>query len=35
MTTALERLFEDVLRGNESSYAAWRTPVGVRQAAAV
>jgi len=29
VTTALERLFHDVLRGRDDRFAAWRTPVGV------
>ena len=32
VTTALERLFEDVLRGNETSYAKRGALRGVRQA---
>ncbi len=35
VTTSLERLFEDVLRGREPRFEDWRTPVGLRQAAAV
>ncbi|MGD9712378.1 MAG: branched-chain amino acid transaminase [Thermomicrobiales bacterium] len=35
VTTALERLFEDVLRGRETHFESWRTPAGIFQAAAV
>jgi branched-chain amino acid aminotransferase len=34
VTGALQHLFEDVLRGREERYGAWRTPVGVRAASA-
>ena len=32
LTSALDRLFLDVLRGREDRYARWRTPVGVAAA---
>lgn len=35
VTLSLEKLFEDVLRGRESRFAEWRTPVGLRQPAVV
>lgn len=35
VTRELEELFARVLRGREPRYAHWRTPVGVRELAAV